>query len=149
MSAATMLWLVQGNLGLLIEGSQEHRDAEWIALLDGLQDAMTAHNRRVRVLVFTEGAGPNAVQRKLSIEKGWENNQSPIAVVTKSMMVRGILTAFSWFNMNLKAFAWDRAEEAYAFLDLTPSERQWVRIETKRLRTQLGLDPVAAVSKSG
>jgi len=61
--------------------------------------------RRLRILAVSDGAGPNPEMRAEITEftKRYERIKS--AVITVSPIVRGIVTAVSWFNPDIKAFA--------------------------------------------
>jgi hypothetical protein len=79
----------------------------------------------VRTVVFTDGGGPDAEQRrKLTEIRGW--NAVRVAVVTQSLAVRGIVTAFSWFNPRIKAFQPIAVGAAFRYLGLSPDEESKV-----------------------
>jgi hypothetical protein len=79
----------------------------------------------VRTVVFTDGGGPDAEQRrKLTEVRGW--NVVRVAVVTQSLAVRGIVTAFSWFNPRIKAFLPVAVGAAFRYLGLSPDEESKV-----------------------
>src|SRR5690349_14416923 len=67
-------------------------------------------------LVFAEGKGPNSTQRGAgNAIFGKEKRYTfRVGVITSSMMVRGAVTAISWFNPQIRAFSaddWQRALE--------------------------------------
>jgi hypothetical protein len=144
MKPTTMRWAVNGDLVLLVEGAEGHSDVEWKTFVDVMAACMKLHDGRIRTLVLTDGAGPNAGQRQMAIKAGWENNKSPVAVVSKSMLVRGIITAFGWYNMNIRSFPVHALADAHRFLSLTPLEVQWAKAQAARLRSML--EPAASES---
>ena len=73
-------------------------NADWDAFLDTV-----AHNVRpndkVRVLVNTEAAGPNAAQRQRMNElMNGLGSKLRVAVLTESVLARGIIQALSWMK---------------------------------------------------
>jgi hypothetical protein len=114
--------------------------ASTIIRADGMQVVVMAHNRaqltdeewesgylaKIREvkdgagkdtasnLVFAEGQGPNAKQRAAgnAIFGTKEGYLFRVAVVTDSMLVRGVVTTLSWFNPMIDAYGphdWERA----------------------------------------
>jgi hypothetical protein len=105
-----------------------HADApptneEWVATLD--QYRKLADIAKARILVFTEGGAPNTLQRD-QLNKLFQGRHPKTAVVTGSRMVRGVVTAVSWFNPQTRAFAPNDLEGALAHLNVEPSERSQV-----------------------
>jgi len=106
--------------------------ARWIALaLDPSADG-------VRTIVESSGnSGPNAKQRRaLADALGGADIRS--AILTDSLVVRGIVTAIAWLNVSLRAFAPDQQREAAEYLGLDASERAWAFAELHRLRAESG-----------
>jgi hypothetical protein len=111
---------------------------DWEEFLDDTAAAMAENDGRCRVLVFTAGGKPNAAQRARSLERGWlENPRSAAAVVSDGRVVRGVITVFSWFGLNIRAVAPDRLDDAFAHLSLTSAERAWVTAERRKLEGRL------------
>ena len=78
--------------------------------------------RRFRVLVVTDGGGPDNTMRGQLQEFFATTRQSPkIAVVTTSVISRGIVAAVSWFNPNVKAFPPSDFARALAHLEVASS----------------------------
>src|SRR5262245_61438964 len=71
---------------------------------------------KVKCLVFTRGGGPTAAQRKATNEVlGGRDFQT--AVVSDSPFIRGVITAFGWFNSKIKAFSSAELEDAFRYLE--------------------------------
>jgi hypothetical protein len=114
--------------------------ASTIVRADGMQVVVMAHNRErlsdrewedyylanirqvkegagkdtASNLVFAEGQGPNAKQRATgnAIFDAKAGYRFRVAVVTDSILVRGVVTTLSWFNPLISAYApsdWERA----------------------------------------
>ena len=72
---------------------------DWDAFLDAVA-TYERSNGRVRFLVNTEMAGPNAAQRrKLNDLMNRLGSKLRVAVLSESMVVRGIIQALSWMNV--------------------------------------------------
>jgi stage II sporulation SpoAA-like protein len=138
---ATLLCYIFRDIVLLVEGANPHPDSDWSDFLDACDLAMSQNNGKIRVLVVTEGAGPNAKQRQLSLERGWRGNRSPVAVVTDSQLARGIITVFAWFNLNIRAFSTRNLSGGFEFLDCNATEIMELKNAIAQLRKGLGLPP--------
>jgi hypothetical protein len=89
-------------------------------------------------LVLSEGGGPNAAQRAALDEAvGLENHPGKTAVVTVSMMARGIVTAIGWFSKGIKAFSTNQISAALDYLEIPKADQDGVLAEIKRLREHL------------
>lgn len=106
--------------------------ARWIAL------TLDPYAHGVRTLVESGGnSGPNAKQRK-ALAEALQGVDIRSAILTDSLVVRGIVTAIAWLNVSLKAFAPDQQREAADYLGLDASERDWAFAELRRLRAETG-----------
>src|SRR5690606_6571718 len=89
-------------------------------------------------LIVTEGGGPNAMQRgALDEAVGLENHPAKTAVVTVSMIARGIVTAIGWFSKGIKAFSTNQLPAALDYLEIPKADHDGVMAEVKRLRLDL------------
>ncbi len=130
----------RGSLVLLVQAPLDPTTEAWEGFLDDTSEAMAENGGRCRVLVFTAGGKPDAAMRSRSLERGWKDSrQSPVAVVSDDRLVRGVITVFSWFGLNIRAIRPDRLDEAFVFLVLTSEERAWVLAERDELEEQLGV----------
>jgi hypothetical protein len=133
------------DLFVVIHPNRPPSDDEWLAYLR----SWSGHDMsRMRTLVFTDGGGPNASQRKLATE-ALAGKESMTAVVSSSSMVRGVVTALSWFNPKIKAFSPEEAPRAFDYLRIqTPEEiaRTWILVE--RLRAKLGEKELKSVVRA-
>jgi hypothetical protein len=105
-----------GQVVVMAHNSQPLSDEEWetgyLASIRKMKE--DAPLFRSGNLVFAEGRGPTPKQRKISnaIYGDGTGYQLRVAVVTESLMVRGAVTALSWFNPRIDAFKptdWRRA----------------------------------------
>jgi hypothetical protein len=112
------------------------RDAEWTEMMNEI--ARHAQNDTpMKILVRTDNAGPNVVQRSdmnaLLESKGV---QLTVAVLSSSVVVRGIITAFSWMRrMNIRSFGQDDYTSALAYLDVKvrPADAKHVMTEIEQI----------------
>lgn len=84
---------------------------------------------RLRALTFTKGGTHTAAQRK-TLHDILGGRELRTAVVTDVPMVRGVVTAVSWFNKSVKAFTPTGWKDAFLYLDIPSSqfERTWEHI---------------------
>lgn len=82
--------------------AQAPRDDEWERHCKNLERERT---RVLGVLVYTDGGGPTTHQRKLLRSALHDSPAPPTAIITNSLVVRGIITSLNWFaNNQLAAF---------------------------------------------
>jgi hypothetical protein len=109
--------------------------AEWSAYLSALH----RHGiERTSHLVFTDGGGPNAAQRRY-LEKVLAGRQVPVAVVSGNVTVRAVVTVLSWFNRRTRAFPRTDAglRDALAYLEVPASRTELIASERDKLRDSL------------
>ncbi|AKF03261.1 hypothetical protein DB32_000410 [Sandaracinus amylolyticus] len=116
--------LVRG-IGIAIHNATNPNKEEWDAYLAMSDATLRAGGdlSRFKQLVFTDGGGPNAAQRKAALDLGrpfgsWSDVK--VAVVSSSMGVRGIVTAFNWLGASLRSFSPSQLDDAFAYLGVSP-----------------------------
>ncbi|MFY0537349.1 hypothetical protein [Nannocystis pusilla] len=62
-----------------------------------------------------------------------------VSVVTLNRLVRGIVTALSWFNPNVKAFTTVQIPAAIEYLEIPKDHHERLMAEIKRLRDKVGI----------
>jgi hypothetical protein len=88
-------------------------------------DAWRRHPEVTTQLVFTLGGGPNVFQRRQSLEvlNARPAGSPKTAVLTESLLVRGMVTALSWFATNgVAAFSSGALDEALDFLNVVDTQ---------------------------
>jgi len=100
--------------------------SRWLALLRERKGA------RLRVLVETH-SGPNAAQRK-ALAETLRDEDARFAIMTDSLLVRGIVTALAWLGLPHHAFALDQLVPAGNYLELDAAEQAHLWQELSRLR---------------
>jgi hypothetical protein len=108
----------EGSFGLTVHSAQPPSDSEWGEWMVGCRAIKASE---LRVLVFTDGGGPNTLQRATFTE--YHRSEQPrIAVISTALHVRGIVTALSWFNKQIRLFSPAEARTALDFLGIGPDE---------------------------
>lgn len=111
-------WVIEGNLMVNCSTAGEMIPERWREYINELRE-----KRITKVLGLNLGSvALTSVQRR---EVGNLVQEQGIisAVVTDDKMIRGVVTAISWFGGNIKAYSWDELKEAVKFLGVTPEER--------------------------
>lgn len=129
-----MAFEIVGDLFIVIHNAKPPSDAEWASYLRSWQGRDMS---KMRTLVFTAGGGPSTAQRK-EANTALGGKPSVTSVVSDSAMVRGIVTALSWFNSEIKAFNPTESTEAFRHLGITHAgdiERLWA--QAKKLQAGL------------
>jgi hypothetical protein len=139
---ANMVYEVIGDLYLVVHRARPPSDEEW---MDYLRSWKPHDMSRMRTLVFTDGGGPDAAQRKAAND-ALGGKASLTAVVSPSYVVRGVVTALSWFNPKIRAFGPDEAERAFAHVGMRSEQdiaRTWARAQ--KLRVKLGDESLKSI----
>ncbi len=111
---------VSDVLLVLRENAVTPRDEDWDAFLKVLVENRE-NFEKLRILVRTEGGGPNVLQRK-RLQKALGGRPIRVAVVTNSIPVRFLVSSIALLNRAIRSFAIDEIKGAYEHLSLTPAE---------------------------
>jgi hypothetical protein len=119
-------------------------DDEWDRWLARFRER---HGLEMRVLVESnDGAGPNAKQRK-ALAAFTHQVDIRAAVLTDSVLVRGIITAIAWLGIRQRGFPMGHYAQAGEFLGLTSDELAQAMEQIAKLRVQLSYSRVASASR--
>lgn len=122
---------------ILVHGKDTPSDEEWTQYCE---DTKRWRNSIEGILVVSEGGGPNTMQRGSLEAALGEDFAGKTAVVTLSRIARGIVTALSWVNPRIKAFATNQMSAAFEHVGVTnKDEHSTLLAEVIKLRTELGL----------
>jgi hypothetical protein len=131
----TMTWRVVGTVLVITETVDTPSDAEWNAFIrDTIQ-----YRRQVdemRVLINTDGGGPNAAQRSL-IKGAIGGKQFRSAVVSDAIKLRFIAAAIMLISKHHKSFTTREWQRAYEHLSLSVEERRGVEAAVSQMRVAL------------
>jgi hypothetical protein len=138
-----MVWNNIGDVYVIVHESDPPTDDEWDQYL---ADIRSHDLEKMRTLVFTTGGAPTANQRKKL--NAWLNGRTTyVCLVSKNILVQGVVTALSWFNPKTKSVLPHRVEEAFSYLQIPLEERDKVWALVGDLRKQLNAK--GTVSRGG
>jgi hypothetical protein len=118
-SSSTMASEIVGNIYVVAQSRDDPHDVEWDANVT-LQVSLVPIG--LRVLVWSEGGGPNAKQRG-RLAAALAGFHPLTAILTPSTLARAIGVAISWANPSVRMFAPDALESALTHLQATAAER--------------------------
>jgi hypothetical protein len=140
--AFTFLPGVTGEgLMLVVHTSSAPSEIEWAPYF---RELVKHDPKNLRSLAFTDGGAPGGAQRK-QLNDFLQGQASPAAVVTSSSMVRGVVTALSWFNSQMRAFAPHELDAALRYLGVGMGEMNVVHREIQLLRQKLGFEGLKSI----
>jgi len=133
MPKQTMSWIRVGQVMVLAHAKENPVPVEWNAFIAEL----TAHGAELtHIIVFTGGATIDSLQRSQIVDLV-KKHKLTIGVATDSTMVRGVVTALSWFGVPIKAMAPDRVDELIAKVDIAESERKKVKFAMDEMKARV------------
>jgi len=141
----SMVFKIVGNVHIVIHGTTDPIEEDWRLYMNAVrsEERKMADFGKMRTLVFSAGGGPNAKHRK-EINEFLGGRATPVAIVTSSTVMRGVVTALQWFNPLARAFSPDNVVAAMQFLGTSDGESSVLWAEAKKLQTSVG----APASKS-
>jgi hypothetical protein len=124
---------IQGRVVVLVHNGLPYTPEEWrsivaLAARPDLDD--------LRVLVCDEGGSISSVQRAELVD-AMGPHMPRAAVLTDSVLSRGVTTAIGWFKPGIKAFRVGEFEMVARYLGLTEKERAFASETAKRLQGEL------------
>jgi hypothetical protein len=126
----------QPHLDLMVSYQLEiaATDAEWDGYLAAT--AWLLQSGRLRCIAISEGAQPTRSQqvRMSALVRG---KPSRVAVLTPASGMRFVVSVFALMNRNVKTYAPNEYEAAFAHLGLAPAEHAGVAKIIERLRERL------------
>lgn len=109
-----MAFKVIDRLFVVAYGDMSPTLEEWVRYLHEVE----RHGiDRTMHLIVTEGGGPNATQRR-HLDELLAGRSVPVAVMSGSPAIRGMVTALSWFNGKIRAFYPAGLRDAIAYLEI-------------------------------
>jgi transcriptional regulator with AAA-type ATPase domain len=129
---------------ICVHGEQAPSDedwTEWIATCAAEAPNIT------RLLVITDGTGPNSTQRAQVPKAGVLH--IPVAVVTSSWVVRGMIAAVGWLGQKIRGYFPSELPAAFVYLDLpTEAAQQSVTRTIAELKCQLSGGSLATLERN-
>ena len=137
---------IVGSLHIVVVGEKDPTTADWNTYLDAIR--LTEKNgvdvSELRTLVFSDGAGPNAQQRK-AVADYLKGRPSPLAIVTGVTIMRGVITALGWFNSQVRAFAPEQLEEALQYLGVPRGRCDAILRDAHAIQSDIKIPPSRAI----
>ncbi len=124
-----------GDVRVVLQGAGSPTDAE---VDRHIAEALAMAGSVRAVLVIAHGrdaAGPGAAQRARMARVGLL--RVPTAVVTESVLARGVMTAVSWLGATIRAFAPEQLDQAYEFLDISAPARTRIPAQIEAMKAEL------------
>ncbi|MET0340762.1 MAG: hypothetical protein ABW252_07155 [Polyangiales bacterium] len=125
-----------GRLMLAVMNETAPTDAQWQRWLE-LAAERIGKDLRAIIEVYG-GVGPNARQRQ-AMTPLLGKLDPRTAVMSDSLLVRGLVTAVSWLGIPNAAFGMGQHEAAARYLELTPDELAFARDRLASLRRAAGV----------
>ncbi len=127
---------------LLVHRREPPTDPEWDVYVAACKDVLERRPEGLRALVITEGGGPTVDQRR-RLNDMLAGRGARAAIVAESIMIRGIVTAMSWWNPLIKSFRKHEVPQAFTYLDLPGADMPRVLARLDALRASIELPPIA------
>jgi hypothetical protein len=132
-----------GTVLVTIHNDEPPNDADWAAYIDAvlaLGKLVGGDLSRARHIVFTDGGGPSSAQRAAAdvASRSFNGKALPVAVVSASPVVRGIVGIFRWLGFSkMRSFSPGEADEAFRYLGIPPGEAGEIWIAAKLLQNEI------------
>jgi hypothetical protein len=118
---------------IVAHGEEAPAPEEWTSFLSEFETALPS---LTGLLVFSAGAATDARQRE-QIEELTKRGKLRVAVLTDSIVVRGTVTALSWFDVQVEAFAPNNEYGALDHLGVDPTMRPDVLARLREIKARV------------
>jgi len=144
-----MGYKIVGTLHIIVCSEKDPTVPDWTAYANALQTEVKrgVDVAEFRTLVFSDGGGPNAAMRK-TISDLLQGKPSPIAIVSGSAMMRGVVTALRWFNPSCRAYSPNEVGQALDFLQVPHLKFDAIKHAALEMQAAMGLRVVAALEQA-
>jgi hypothetical protein len=123
-----------------MHGTEAPENDKWQASIEAMRAYVRAHDNKLdnyRGLVFTDGGAPSASQRA-DLNSIYGGRPVKVAVIANSAFVRAVITALTWFDLKIKAFAPREIGGALDHIGLRTTERRRLFTELKAMELECG-----------
>ncbi|MFZ5890585.1 MAG: hypothetical protein ACOY0T_05900 [Myxococcota bacterium] len=129
---------------IVVHAARSPSDLEWASFVNELRTTSAHHHRAA--IGYSYGGGPDGKQRGMLKEfmKVENRKNVPVALLTNSVMVRGLGVALSWLVRTIKVFPLSGEQAAFEFLGLSVDES--ARVHQIRVELERGLDIASRLS---
>jgi hypothetical protein len=134
---SVLIQRASASLVVAVYTNESPTNDEWLHYLEIMRTLAPGY----RMIIFSAGGGPTTMQRRdlELLTLGQDGAKERVAVVTLSRLARGIVTAISWFNREIRAFDPSHRDEATEFLKLTKAEGLAVLRLARSMAKELGV----------
>lgn len=135
-----------GSLHIIVVGERDPAPADWNAYVEAIQAEAKrgVSARQTRTLVFSDGGGPNAAQRKVTNDLR-EGQSTPQAIVTVSGLTRAAITALRLWSPHCRAFAPSDMGPALDFLGVPGIKFQQILRLGREIQLGLSISAVRSL----
>ena len=113
---ASIAWGCADSTVFVVHAPVRPEQSHW----DEFMEDVRAQQGLTGAVVMANNSRLTPLQRA-EIQKWYEANKARGALVTNSRMMRGIVTAMNWFNVDMRAFSPEDLDDALGFVRL-PSD---------------------------
>ena len=132
---AQLAWEMEGRLIVAVHTRRNPSESEWSRFINTYLSRPRPPD--TRVLVVSYGGAPDAAQRKQLADA--LKVPAPTAIMTASVVLRSLGTAFAFFNRQMKIVGIDEHDAACRYLGLSQEEAMRVRKLRSSLEQRLEL----------
>lgn len=126
----TIGYRVVDRLFIVVYGTTDPTDEEWWGYIE---DVKRHGIDRTMQIVATEGGGPTAPQRRY-LEEVLAGRVVPVAVMSRCLSIRLMVTAMSWVNRDIRCFGSTGLYDALAYLEIPASRAELIERVAATLR---------------
>jgi hypothetical protein len=130
-------WVYADSMLFVVHAPVRPEDAHWSEFMSDVR----AQRGLKGVIIKANNSRLNPLQRA-EIQGFYEERKVRGALLTDSMMMRGIVTAMNWFKVELRAFAPEDLDGAFAFVGVAPN--RFNHAKAVLLELEHGVSKVAA-----
>ena len=121
-AGTTMAWASFEDVSFVVHAPGPPSDVDWS---EHMADAHAGRPPK-SVLVIANDSSVSPKQRQ-DIQKWVAQSKARLAIVTRSMMTRGAVTALSWFGVQARAFSPEHLDQALDYAGIDKSRRAEAR----------------------
>ena len=138
-----------GGLHIIVVGERDPTPADWNAYVGAIhaEEQRGLLAAQTRTLVFSDGGGPNAAQRRIAREVRDERG-SPRAIVTNRAFARAWITVKGLFTPHCRAFAPDEMDAVLEFLGIPGMKLQQILRLAREIQLGLGISAVKSLESA-
>lgn len=131
----TMAFARRRDYAVLVHSTRAPSDAEWGVYLQALDGWLSEIQG---ILVVSDGGGPTSAQRRSLKELSEKTSrEAQVAMLSPSMLARGIVLAISLFYPHIRAFRPGDPDQALTFLRVPSKERPALLALAEQLRHEI------------